>query len=159
MIVGIDPGIHGAAAALCERRGMLAVIDLPTHQVGKRLEIDSYALLRWLRIVRPHRIVIENVHSMPKEGVVSAFRFGVAVGMIKAMCHVVVQASDLELVEAAVWKEYFDLVGCDKEASRQLALTLFPMHAAVLARKKDHQRAEGMLIAKWGARPIIGRNW
>jgi crossover junction endodeoxyribonuclease RuvC len=96
---------------------------------------------------------------MPKEGVVSAFRFGVAVGMIKAVCRVMVQAGAMELVEAAVWKEYFDLVGCDKEASRQLALTLWPKHAAVLVRKQDHQRAEAMLIAKWGDRPIIGRNW
>jgi hypothetical protein len=37
---------------------MLDVIDLPTHEVGKRLEIDSYALLRWLRVVRPHRIIV-----------------------------------------------------------------------------------------------------
>jgi crossover junction endodeoxyribonuclease RuvC len=157
VIVGIDPGIKGAAAAISVRGNVVDVIDLPTRAAGKRREVDPPALLRWMRYVKPHRIIIENVHSMPKEGVVSAFRFGVAVGMIRAISYSII--TDVELVDPAVWKAYFDLLGLDKEASRQLALSIFPDWASLLTRKMDHQRAESLLIAKWGIRPIIGRNW
>jgi crossover junction endodeoxyribonuclease RuvC len=159
MIVGIDPGIKGAAAAYDPKRGMMVdVIDLPTRQTGRWHEIDTSKLYGWLRRQGTDRVILENVHSMPKDGVVSAFRFGMAFGMIRMISQEAV-GSAVELVEPQVWKEYFDLTGGDKEASRQRALTLFPHCADFLARKLDHQRAEAMLIAKWGARPIIGRNW
>jgi crossover junction endodeoxyribonuclease RuvC len=158
MIVGIDPGINGAAAALWRERGFITVIDLPTGLDSKlRRQIAPDELLAWLRAMAPERIVMENVHSLPREGVTSAFRFGVAVGMIKAMSLLVVP--DLELVEPAVWKEYFQLPGGDKEASRKMALRLFPDLNEFLTRKKDHQRAEAALIARWALRPPIGRDW
>jgi crossover junction endodeoxyribonuclease RuvC len=159
IVVGIDPGIQGAAAAFCPKRGMIVdVIDLPTLMAGKRREINLTELFGWLRRQGTDKVILENVHSMPGDGHVGAFQFGMAFGMIRVICREAV-GSALEMVEPQVWKAYFDLVGCDKEASRQLALQLFPMHAARLVRKQDHQRAEAMLIAKWGDRPIIGRNW
>jgi hypothetical protein len=40
--------------------------------------------------------------------------------------------------------------GADKETSRQRALQLFPDQAVTLARKKDHARADAMLLAYFG---------
>ena len=80
-----------------------------------------------------------------------------AFGMIRAICARV--TPDIELVAPAVWREYFDLIGKDKEASRLMAIRLFPDMFDKLTRKMDHQRAEAMLIAWWGARPPIGKNW
>lgn len=157
MIVAVDPGITGSAAALCPKRGFVDVIDLPTSPAGKRREIDVIVFHRWLNRVRPHRIVMENVHSMPNQGVSSTFSFGVAVGMLKGMC-LLWTGRGLELVEPQVWKAYFQL-GPDKEESRQLALKLFPETAHYLARKLDHNRAEAELIAWWAVRPPVGRNW
>jgi crossover junction endodeoxyribonuclease RuvC len=159
MIVAIDPGIDGAAVALNLARGFVDVIDLPTIHTGKRREINDLEFFRWLCVTKPHRIVMENVHSMPKEGVSSVFRFGVAVGMLKSASRIYLGLHALELVDPTVWKPYFDLPGGDKEAARQLALKLFPEMAAALARKLDHQRAEAMLIAWWANRPPVGRNW
>lgn len=156
MIVGIDPGIRGAAAAL-NGDSFVDVIDLPTIQVGKRAEIDTTKFYRWLNKVRPRKIVIEHVHSMPREGAVGAFRFGVAVGMLRALSQVTVH--EVEMVEPHVWKRYFDLLHADKDESRQLAIVLWPEHAGELKRMMDHQRAEAMLIARWGLRPPIGRDW
>lgn len=158
MIVSVDPGLTGAASALCPKRGFIDVIDLPTSSAGKRREIDAVAFGKWVLTVRPHRIVMENVHSMPKQGVASAFNFGVAVGMLKATCRLWV-GNELELVQPEVWKGYFQLPGDDKEAARQLALRLFPETSHFLARKKDHNRAEAELIAWWANRPPVGRNW
>lgn len=157
MIVGIDPGISGGAAALSGCT-FIDVIDLPTIKAGKKREIDVIRLYRWLYHIKPHRIVLENVHSMPRDGVVAAFGFGVSVGMIKAMCRMWTDTA-VEYVEPIVWKEYFDLIGGDKEASRLRALQIFPEAADFLERKRDHQRAEAMLIAAWAVRPPIGRDW
>jgi len=66
---------------------------------------------------------------------------------------------NVELVKPALWREYFDLLGRDKEASRMLAQRLFPAMSDKLTRQMDHNRAEAMLIAWFGARPPIGKNW
>jgi hypothetical protein len=47
------------------------------------------------------------------------------------------------------------LPGRDKEKARQKALALFPQAAPWLTRKKDHQRAEAMLLALYGARSVL----
>ena len=165
MIVAIDPGISGAAAAL-SKGGFVDVIDLPTLGCGKKRMLDTVKLHGWISGVRPDRLVLEGVHSMPKQGVVSVFRFGMAVGIIRAVCEMWLDKGDIEWVEPAVWKGYFQLPGKDKEAARQMAIRLFSTHVdgtqnsrGVLTRKKDHQRAEAMLIAWWAARPPVGRNW
>jgi crossover junction endodeoxyribonuclease RuvC len=155
MIIGIDPGINGAAAVLVTGR-IIAVIDLPTHQVGKWREIDVAELYQWLGGAQPHSIVIENVHSMPGEGVSSAFRFGIAFGMIKAMSSILV-GDRLQLVEPNVWKEYFSLLKRDKEESRKKAQQLFPETGSFLTLKKHQHRAEAMLIAYWATKPLIGK--
>ena len=136
---------------------VIDVIDLPTITVGKRDEIDTTKFYKWLHVVKPRRIIIEQVHSMPREGAVGAFRFGVAVGMLRALSQVFVH--EVEMVEPHVWKRYFDLLHTEKDGSRQLALALWPEHAGELKRIKDHQRAEAMLIARWGLRPPVGRDW
>jgi hypothetical protein len=50
-------------------------------------------------------------------------------------------------VEPSVWKRRHKLRGKDKEGARQLAAQLFPSAHHLLARKKDHGRAEAALIA------------
>lgn len=168
--VGIDVGINGAAAALCpvDDEGpefITDAIDLPTMPDGTKNQIDEAALARWLRLVGATHAVIENVRAMPSipgnssvrrsMGAASAFRFGLAAGQLRATLRVF--GIEPEFVEPSVWKRHFRLKGPDKEQSRQLALELWPLSAYLLRRKKDHQRAEAMLIAKYGARPAIGR--
>jgi hypothetical protein len=53
----------------------------------------------------------------------------------------------MTIVEPTAWKKFHQLRGGDKEASRQRALQLCPAAHALLARKKDHGRAEAALIA------------
>jgi crossover junction endodeoxyribonuclease RuvC len=57
----------------------------------------------------------------------------------------------MTLVTPAVWKKHHCLSGSDKERSRIRAIEMFPYAAGQLTRKKDHARAEAMLIAKYGA--------
>jgi crossover junction endodeoxyribonuclease RuvC len=96
--------------------------------------------------MRPRCAVVERVASMPKQGVASTFKFGMATGII----HGVLAACDVpvHLVTPSVWKRGMGLIGADKEASRALALRLFPQVTG-LDRKMDHGRAEALLMGHW----------
>lgn len=52
-------------------------------------------------------------------------------------------------VPAVVWKRDLGLWGGGKAASLELARELFPQAAGQLERKRDHGRAEALLIAAW----------
>ena len=60
------------------------------------------------------------------------------------------------LVTPQKWKRHFRLIGSDKEASRTMALRLFPACAEHFQRKKDHGRAEAALLARYGAETFGG---
>jgi len=93
--------------------------------------------------------LIERAQAMPKQGASSGFKYGRAVGAIEAV--VACCAIPLTIVEPSIWKKLHALRGGDKEAGRQRALQLFPTAHELLARKRDHGRAEAALIALAGA--------
>jgi len=94
---------------------------------------------------QPAHCLIERAQAMPKQGASSGFKYGRAVGAIEAV--IACCAIPLTIVEPSMWKKFHALRGGDKEAGRQRALQLFPSAHALLARKKDHGRAEAALIA------------
>ncbi|MGC2785821.1 MAG: hypothetical protein WA397_18725 [Roseiarcus sp.] len=141
-ILGIDPGVSGAYALLGSN-GLAAIVDdLPV--VNRQVNAAQ-----WRRIVhelQPDVAIVELVDSMPKQGVASTFKFGMACGLIRG----VLLGYGLPVIDVAptVWKRHFKLAGSDGEQSRALAIQRFPTSPA-LARKKDHNRAEALLIALW----------
>jgi crossover junction endodeoxyribonuclease RuvC len=143
--MAIDPGaISGAYAVFYGDDGHVDLGDLPV--VDKQL--DAGALGRIVRLAQPAYAVVEKVGSMPKQGVASTFKFGVAVGII----HGVLTALGVPLfyVTPQVWKRHHTLLGKDKEASRALAQRLFPVLPG-LSRVRDQGRAEALLIGLWHA--------
>lgn len=167
-ILGIDPGITGGAAVVetsspFDVPRLIAAIDLPTSGGAAKRRIEVPALLAWVRQNNAQAAFIERAQAMPKQGSSSGFLYGRAVGAIEA----VIQCAGvpLHIIEASAWKKRFNLKGPmsggSKEDSRQRAILMFPEQAAVLARKKDHQRAEAALIAVYGSEIIIngGKKW
>ena len=86
IIIGIDPGVSGALAALeFGRKGVsrvLDVIDMPTMPgIKKRRIADAHGITDWLEGFAPDltaddwACVVEEVHSMPRDGAVGAFAF------------------------------------------------------------------------------------
>jgi crossover junction endodeoxyribonuclease RuvC len=96
-------------------------------------------------------LVIEAVHSMPKQGVTSMFSFGTSYGSILGL------AAGLQLPYSSVppraWRK---AVGCgpSPDAARQAAGRLYPGAALHLARKNDAGRADAILIARFGQRQL-----
>ena len=148
-VLGIDVGLTGALALY--RAGTWILIDMPIVGDGKRHELNGPALCQWLREQRPDHAFIEYAAARLGQGVSSMFKFGVTFGgtkMALAACGV-----PYTVVTPAKWKLAVGVpTGADKEAGRQRALQLFPDQAPNLARKKDHARADAMLIAYFGMR-------
>jgi crossover junction endodeoxyribonuclease RuvC len=143
IILGCDPGLTGAIAALDNATGaLLWVEDMP---VVDRL-VNAAELADWLRGELIHAAAVEQVASRPGQGVASTFKFGqthgTLLGVLGALSVPVVH------VTPAKWKRTFGLTS-DKERSRRMAIELWPTMAGHFARKRDDGRAEAALIARW----------
>jgi crossover junction endodeoxyribonuclease RuvC len=154
MILGVDPGLYGAIALYWPGQDVLYVHDVPTHsltvngKVRHRLDKAGLAVIVRTAALAAKLAVIEDVHSMPAQGVASSFSFGAVTGAIQ-QC-VVDNEIAFRLVAPAVWKRRFGLTA-DKDAARARASELMPKHAHWWARKKDDGRAEAALLAYYGA--------
>jgi len=148
LYLGIDPGFTGAIACHDGDTGGLVVLDMPilVAKSGKK-EIDHVALFDSLTPPDDGRRVIaylEQVHSMPKQGLSSTFRFGQGYGALQ-MALLAHRTSTVD-VTPQKWKKHFGLQR-DKGASRGLATQRFPAYAHLFKRVKDDGRAEAALIA------------
>ena len=152
-ILGVDPGIRGGLAIIAiDANGaaprLVDATDIPVVGVGAKERVDVLAIRDWIVQHAPQHALIERAQAMAKQGASSGFKYGRAVGAIEAV--VACCAIPLTIVEPSIWKKFHRLPGKDKEAGRQRALQLFPSAHALLARKKDHGRAEAALIALAG---------
>lgn len=156
-VLGIDVGMEGGVAFLEKNaivpntgitRMRVDAIDIPTAGEGPSRRVNAAALAKYIIEMRPDHAFIELAGSMPQQGIASAFRYGRATGSLEA----VVACCDVPftLVTPQRWKKFFGLKGPDKERSRQLAIQRIPPAAHLLARKKDHGRAEALLLALYG---------
>ena len=148
--LGLDPGAVSGGCAIVEIGDGVApqlvdAIDLPIIGVKAKQRIDVLALRTWIQQHRPDHAVIERGQAMPRQGASSGFKFGRGCGALEATIQLL--EVPMTIVEPTAWKKFHQLRGGDKEASRQRALQLFPAAHALLARKKDHGRAEAALIA------------
>lgn len=100
-----------------------------------------------IRDLDPTHAYVERVHSMPKQGVVSAFTFGMGYGLIRGVLTGLGVATTL--VTPNEWKRALR-VGADKREARVIAGRLFPMNARDFARVRDDGRAEAVLLAFYG---------
>ena len=151
-LLGVDPGIQGGLAII-DMSGdvppqLIAAIDIPVVGVGAKERVDVQAICNWLAQHAPQHAFIERAQAMPKQGASSGFKYGVAVGALETI--IVCCAIPLTIVEPSMWKKFHRLAGGDKEGGRQRALQLFPAAHVLLARKRDHGRAEAALIAHYG---------
>lgn len=149
--LGVDPGLEGAIALWAEDG--IEAVDLPTYGEGAKRRVDARALARIISAwQRPDHAFIERAGAMPRQGVASGFRYGRAVGTIEAVLALL--GIPVMLIEPTAWKRTHGLIGRGKEDSRQRALQLLPQADAFLRLRKDHGKAEALLIAMHGARVL-----
>jgi len=153
MIVGIDPGQSGGVAYI-DLEGCRSWAE-PMPTLGK--DIDAYAVSDWLRDWQPDTVIVEKVHSMPKQGVVSMFRFGLGFGRILGVLEAL--AIPYRLVTPQEWKRVV-LAGTakDKDAAIAFARRAYPHIDLTPGRKRTPHDgiADAVCLADYG-RQLIGR--
>lgn len=153
IVLGVDPGIRGAIALL---RGQAVSVleDLPTHTLTtttrkSRDELDAHGLHGILADEAPiDAAFIEQVGPMPRQGVVSTYRFGYSAGVIYGI--LTAMGIAVHFVPPKVWQRHHR-IGPEPDASRQRAVQLYPGVADCLARKRDNHRSDALLLAAYGA--------
>jgi hypothetical protein len=134
--VGIDPGKTGAIAILH--------LDEVCFIEPQDLERDP-SLIDFIEVF----VAIEKAQAMPKQGVVSMFHYGVSygtmIGILKAL------RKPYQEISPRTWKKEFSLTN-DKKESVVMAVKLFPGAAGHLKFKKDHGKAEALLLAEYARR-------
>jgi hypothetical protein len=145
-VIGVDPGKSGAVVRI--GKGCFDV-----RRDFKDLESIALAVADLARGCDYG--VIENVHAMPGQGVVSMFSFGKATGVAFGAIFLSL-AKTAHLVEVAPlrWQNFFrSELGVDKSVafhSPSIATRLFPSFSQpYLFRKKDHNTADAILLATW----------
>ena len=151
-IIGIDPGLNGAIVIL-ENNKVLSVFDMPVMSEGKKnkRQLNSAQLVR---IIKENtlanddiNVVVEQVNAMPGQGVTSMFNFGQTFGAIKGVC----AALELPIffVRPAKWKKHFELINASKDSSRTKVIEMYPTLSNDLAKKKDVNKSDAILIARY----------
>lgn len=154
--LGCDPGLTGAVAAVDAHGHVHLLEDLPTITRGNgrvKQELDPAGLAHLLRPIASdiEIAVVEQVGSMPGQGVASVFSLGHTSGVIAGVISAL--GIPLQLVAPAVWKKAHGL-GRDKTMSRTVASRLYP--EVSLHRVKDHNLAEALLLARYAMQHTKG---
>ena len=144
--IGVDVGVISGAYAAVNHNGEFVACGDITSIDGRIDARDFYNQLKsCVSSFDAGMIAVEDVHSMPKQGISSTSKFMRAAGAIEATA--ALTRHPLVLVSPQRWKKHHNLIGKDKEASLEMARQLFP--DAELRLKKHHNRAEALMIALW----------
>ena len=160
-IIGIDPGLSGGIAILDDLK-IFDIYDMPIMSEGKKNknQLNSAQLVN---IIKKNLIpngntflIVEQVSAMPGQGVTSMFNFGQTFGSIKGIC----AALNLPIffVRPAKWKKHFDLINSSKDASRTKVIEMYPSFSKQLAKKKDVNKSDAILIARFFAETRLKDN-
>ena len=143
VVLGIDPGNTGALAFLNTEGEIRDLEDMPVLGgfVNASLLADLIVGYGPIKVA-----VVEQVHSMPKQGVASSFKFGVAYGTVLG----VVAGQQIPIVHAipTIWKKHWNLNGKTKEFSRKKAIDVWPSWSDSFKLVKHDGRAEAALMAR-----------
>ncbi len=148
MIIGIDPGAHGAVAVLDEAGQLLSVEDMPrTGEANGRTATNAPLLAGILAPTHARVAFCEFVAARPTDAKVAAFAFGRARGVIEGVCGAL--SLPIVFLTPPIWKRIADIPpGVEnKDLARTRAIAKWPDRAEWFKRKCDVDRAEACLIA------------
>ena len=152
ILIGIDPGLTGAIAIL-EDKKVLNIYEMPVMTEGKKnkKQLNSAQLVSFIKEYANNNndvvVIVEQVNAMPGQGVTSMFNFGQTFGAIKGICAAL--KLPIFFVRPLKWKKHFELVNSSKDSSRTKAIEMYPTLSNQLAKKKDVNKSDAILIARF----------
>lgn len=167
--IGFDPGLTGACSVL-DHNGLRAVFDLPVMPIPNvgpkakvKLKIDGRALAKALRMHCPAgesvQSVIEGVNVMggANNAVQAQGSLMRSLGTIETVLECMGWAP--AYANPQTWKRAYGLIDSELSATERKAKAtacarrLYP-GCKDIARAKDHNRAEAILIGHWLMREL-----
>ena len=151
-IIGIDPGLSGAIAIL-EDKEVFSVFDMPVMAEGKKnkRQLNSAQLVNIIKENLKNddevAVIVEQVNAMPGQGVTSMFNFGQTFGAIKGVCAAL--KLPIFFVRPSKWKKHFELINSSKDSSRTKVIEMYPKLSNQLSKKKDVNKSDAILIARF----------
>lgn len=153
--IGIDPGKSGGIVAL--RNGH--IVDVCTMPPNPRALYDHFLYLGFPGVTKRDTtyIFLENVHSMPQDGVRAAFTFGHGLGQLETVIALLSPVDPLK-VNPAEWMKYYGLKRDKdkleskydfKKRIKEKALEIAPTS---FANKLTLKTCDAFLIAEYGYR-------
>jgi crossover junction endodeoxyribonuclease RuvC len=136
--MGVDPGASGAICVL--NRSGAVCLKMPLKNLT---DVDiKEMLLQVTRAGYPVYGALERVHSMPKQGVASSFKFGASFGSLQA--HLAWGGVAWEFVQPHKWQVDLKCQSRgDKNVTKAKAQQMFPDI------RVTHAIADALLIAQW----------
>jgi crossover junction endodeoxyribonuclease RuvC len=149
--IGIDPGLSGAIIVLKNDVPMFQY-RMPTMKIGSANRVNASALAAMLKpylyFDEPLHAYVELVSSMPGQGVASMFSFGHAAGVIQGVLGAL--EISVTMVTPQAWKKRAGLMGKDKDASRTLAIQMWPSWRELDQKGAGQAYADAAFIALYG---------
>ena len=154
MIIGIDPGQKGGIAFIINNEVTGSSMPL----VGKELDIQTIVnMIEYNRHREEYNTdnlaIVEKVHSMPKQGVASSFKFGKNYGTLLGILGTL--AIPVQLVTPQAWKKLI-LAGTkkDKNAAIEYVSMKYPDFKLIRpgCRKPHDGICDAICIAEYGRR-------
>jgi len=144
--IGIDPGKTGSVTVLNEDG--IVLYKTPTI-------LEEYDIVGMSNLLRPFHpsnslVIIERAQAMPKQGVVSMFKFGKGYGIWLGILGCL--GLSYMVVHSRTWTRVMldGAPGEGKERAVHVARKLFPIWEPKL--KKEYQYADSILLAEYGRR-------
>ena len=143
--IGIDPGSKGGIAIISDEE----IISLSLYNSYEIANILNEISQKYDNLM----CTLEKVHSMPRDGVKQAFKFGENYGFVKGT--LMALKIPFQEVLPQTWKKEYSLIGKDKQESICRCKELFPnvnLFPTERCRKESDGLAEALLICEYGRR-------
>lgn len=153
-VLGIDPGKSGGWVILDRESTVKHYGKMPL--IGGEIWIEEIACKIQQYPKDELLVVLEKVHSMPKQGVKGVFSFGEGYGKLKGMCQAL--GIRYEMVTPQSWKKVvLQSTKQDKDAAIEFVQRRLPeINLTAYPCRKPHDGiADAACIAVWGIRTQI----
>ncbi len=153
--IGIDPGQSGAIAVIDNLQNIILLEDWPGDEVAAAVIIRMLlSCVSTGKVPSVFKAALEKVHSMPKQGVASSFKFGTNFGIWKG----ILASFRIPFHEPTpqAWQKGVLKKAQDKKPALAAARRIWP-NAELVGPKggAKNGRCDALLIADWCRRQYL----
>ena len=144
-VLGADPGMTGALSLIDQHGNLITTADITSTDGRVNVGELRDNIAAMMDIYGVDMAVVENVASMPKQGVSTTFKFGRAAGHLEGMLSGL--QIPIALIPPSQWKAKLHMAGKDKDYPRVWCQRRWPTVTDFKAKGTGQARADAACIA------------